>query len=486
MPAMNQPYATDPFQIMSLHPGTDCGRLGIAYWPGGDFAAGLEHIVEWNAAVVVDLLDDWEMDGPVAGERAALAARCHLQWLGLPGKDLPASGSRFEHAWMAGGEAVRSLLRSGAAVLVHASGEPEWAATLAVRILVELGAAPSQSAAQVPSIRPGAPENAALERHLSRCAAREETLPETSRAAIADRAVGALVGLAAGDAVGTTLEFAPRDDRAPRLTGMVGGGPFALRPGEWTDDTAMALALADSLLTSGGLDEADLLRRFVGWWRKGEYSCTGDCFDIGNTVRAALERWRRTGDPHSGSTAPDTAGNGSLMRLAPVAIRFWNDPERRRDAAARQSQTTHGAAEAVDACILYADVIAGAIAGRQRSQVLQPVPGQSAGRIGAIAAGGWRDKHRREVRGSGYVADALEAALWCVGRTANFREAILLAANLREDADTTAAIAGQLAGALYGASGIPAGWRETVAWNTRITAMAEALFQASTQLETPA
>src|SRR5690606_31822074 len=140
-----------------------------------------------------------------------------------------------------------------------------------------------------------------------------------------------------------------RDSRPP-LTDMVGGGPFGLAPGQWTDDTAMALALADSLLQCGALDEQDLLRRFLAWHERGEYSCTGTCFDIGITTREALARFRRTGADHPGPTDPRTAGNGSLMRLAPVALRFRHDRAALRDAAARQSRTTHGAAEAVDAC----------------------------------------------------------------------------------------------------------------------------------------
>ena len=104
------------------------------------------------------------------------------------------------------------------------------------------------------------------------------------------RATGALLGLAVGDALGTTLEFRPRDSY-PHIEDMVGGGPFRLEPGQWTDDTSMALCLADSLLADGGLDQRDLMARFVRWWQCGERSATGRCFDIGNTTRAALQRF---------------------------------------------------------------------------------------------------------------------------------------------------------------------------------------------------
>lgn len=156
------------------------------------------------------------------------------------------------------------------------------------------------------------------------------------------------------------------------------------------------------------------------------------------------------------------------MRLAPVAIRHWQDRTALRDVAARQSRTTHAAAEAVDACIAFAEVLADAIEGRPRSQVMRPRDYPYAGRIGEIMAGSWRGKRRDQIRSTGYVADSLEAALWCVGRTTSFAEAVLLAANLGGDADTTAAITGQLAGALYTSDGMPQEWLEKLAWLERI------------------
>jgi len=215
------------------------------------------------------------------------------------------------------------------------------------------------------------------------------------------------------------------------------------------------------------------MQRFVAWHERGEYACTGSCFDIGIATRAALQRFKQTGDPVAGSTDPMSAGNGSLMRLAPAAIRHWQDRAKLRDVAARQSRTTHGAPEAVDACIAFAEVLADAIAGYPRSQVLRVRDYPYAGQIGAIMAGSWRGKRRSEIRSSGYVAHSLEAALWCVGRTTCFADAVLLAANLGDDADTTAAITGQLAGALYGAGGIPDKWLEKLGWREKIERMAE-------------
>ena len=123
---------------------------------------------------------------------------------------------------------------------------------------------------------------------------------------------GSLLGLAAGDALGTTLEFSI-PGRFDPIDDMVGGGPFRLAPGQWTDDTSMALCLAESILEAGW-DPVDQLERYVRWMEDGLYSSTGRCFDIGRTVLTALGRFRRTGEPFPGSTDPNSAGNGSIMR----------------------------------------------------------------------------------------------------------------------------------------------------------------------------
>ena len=290
-----------------------------------------------------------------------------------------------------------------------------------------------------------------------------------------NRAVGALLGLATGDALGTTLEFTLRDAQ-PAITDMVGGGPFHLEPGQWTDDTSMALCLADSLLEFGVLDTHDVMVRFAAWWRKGENSCTGRCFDIGVTTRKALKRFKRTGEPLSGSTDPMTAGNGSLMRLAPIAIRWHADRELAKEAAREQSKTTHAAPAAVDACEFFAGLLIDAINGAPRAKVLTPLDFAGDPAIRQIASGGWKEKRRDEVSSSGYVADTLEAALWCVDRAEGFDEAVLAAANLCDDADTVAAVAGQLAGAIWGVNSIPKHWLERLAWRSHIEDLATKLF----------
>ena len=297
-----------------------------------------------------------------------------------------------------------------------------------------------------------------------------------------DRTRGALLGLATGDAVGTTLEFKPRGSFEP-ITDMVGGGPFSIAPGQWTDDTAMALALADSLLACSGHDPRDQLERYIRWWKHGEMSCTGHCFDIGNTVRGALQRYLDTGRPDAGPTHPRTAGNGSIMRLAPVVLAYAPDPEATLAAAAASSRTTHGAPEAVDACRLLAEILLRALDGADPETALVGIDGPRASdALATLAQGAYRTKTAEQIRGSGYVVESLEAALWCVSTTRTFEEAILRAANLGDDADTTAALAGQVAGALYGASGIPPRWLDRLAWRKRLTETADALVALDPQV----
>lgn len=302
-----------------------------------------------------------------------------------------------------------------------------------------------------------------------------------------DRFAGALLGLAVGDALGATLEFRSPGSFTP-ITDMVGGGPFGLQPGQWTDDTSMALCLATSLLDRGGFDPADQMARYLRWYQDGYLSSTGHCFDIGNTVRAALHRYQQSSNPYSGATDRYSAGNGSIMRLAPVVLYFASDPATAIIYAADSSRTTHSAAAAIDGCRYLAALLLGALNGEAKKALLQPryspVPGlwdeqPLVAEIDAVAAGSFLGKEPPDIRGTGYVVESLEAALWAFARSNDFREGCLLAANLGDDADTTAAVYGQLAGAYYGASSIPAPWRATLARREEIVALAEGLWSVA-------
>ncbi len=310
-----------------------------------------------------------------------------------------------------------------------------------------------------------------------------EKNPQNLLALERDRMRGALLGLAVGDAVGTTLEFKRPGSFEP-INGLVGGGPFGLQPGQWTDDTSMALCLADSLLACGDLDPVDQMKRYIRWRDEGYRSSTGTCFDIGITVGAALSKFAQTGEPLAGSVDANTAGNGSLMRLAPVPLVYHRDAEKAVAQAALSSKTTHGATAAVDACRHASGLIVMALRGATKQELLargaapQGVDWKKqtlCPEIEAIAKGSYQSKQPPEIKGSGYVVASWEAALWAFFNSSTFEEGCLLAANLGDDADTTAAIYGQLAGAHYGESGIPRSWLNQLYLAEEIAQVAESL-----------
>lgn len=320
---------------------------------------------------------------------------------------------------------------------------------------------------------------------------------------------GCLAGLATGDALGTTVEFRPPGTFEP-VTDMTGGGVFALVPGQWTDDTSMALCLAESLLELGSFNPADQMDRYLLWFREGHLSSTGSCFDIGNATRDALLRYEATGRAYSGSEDPRSAGNGSIMRLAPAVLFRAGNPAAAIREAALSSRTTHAASECLDACRLMAAVLLGALNGLDKEALLDPqrlaqclkdariaekaeeagmndgsgtVPDYgdtdtygtdlSVGEgllpsLDAIRLGSYRQLQPPDIQGSGYVVKSLEAALWAFWHSGSFAEGALLAVNLGDDADTTGAVYGQIAGAYYGVEGIPPEWLAKLAMRERI------------------
>jgi ADP-ribosylglycohydrolase len=318
----------------------------------------------------------------------------------------------------------------------------------------------------------------------------QQAEPRTRLAHRKARFRGALLGLAAGDALGTTLEFQPPGSFEP-IWGMKGGGPFDLKPGEWTDDTSMALCLAESLTERKGFDPVDQLERYLRWYRLGRLSSNGRCFDIGNTVRAALHRFEETREPYCGSEDPRSAGNGSIMRLAPVAMAFHRRSWMALDYSADSSRTTHGAREAVDGCRYLGALLVGALSGVPKDELLStrytPVPdywdeNPLAPAIDEIACGSFKSRQPPEIQGSGYVVRSLEAALWAFSRSGSFKEGCLSAVNLGDDADTTGAVYGQLAGAFYGEHEIPEGWRDLLAHRLLIESLADKLGDLSLSL----
>ena len=301
---------------------------------------------------------------------------------------------------------------------------------------------------------------------------------------------GALLGLAAGDALGTTLEFRAPGSFAP-IDDMVGGGPFHLQPGQWTDDTSMALCLAASLVETGRFDP---LRPDAALRATGTATAPGARPAAASTSATPPPRrcsaLSAAAIPLPADSNPRSAGNGSLMRLAPVVLAFATEPARAIDRAGDSSRTTHAAPAAVDACRYFAGLLLGALDGVDRETLLAPAyaplpdfwqTNPLVAEVAAVANGSFREKMPPALRGSGYVVAALEAALWAFHHSRDFRHGALLAANLGDDADTTAAIYGQLAGAYYGAAAIPAPWLARLALADDISRLAEQLYQLAHQ-----
>jgi ADP-ribosylglycohydrolase len=298
---------------------------------------------------------------------------------------------------------------------------------------------------------------------------------------------GSLLGLACGDALGVTQQYQRQRTFAP-ISDMVGGGSFCLQAGQWTDDTATALCLACSLLEAGGFDPKDQLQRYLNWWRTGYMSCTKKCFDIGSTTSAALMRFSKTNNEYCGADRPHTAGNASLVRLTPVVLYFHDTPETALKQALNSSRTTHASPLCLDACRLFAGLLLGALQGRSKEEILapdyEPIPGCFTAApldpaVNEVRRGGYKQKQASDIRGNGYVIHSLEAALWAFYTSSSFSQGVLKAVNLGEDATSTGALFGQLAGAYYGVEQIPPHWIERLAQHQFIETTAERLFEKS-------
>ena len=302
-----------------------------------------------------------------------------------------------------------------------------------------------------------------------------------------ERFRGSMLGLAVGDALGMPIEFS-FDENFKSVTDMLGSNEFGLKPGQWTDDTSLALCLAASIVETGKFHPKDQMERYLKWYKTGYMSSNGKCFDIGNTTQIALEEFEKTREPFSASSDAQAAGNGSIMRLAPVPLAFSTQPKVAINNAAESSRTTHGALEAVDACRYLAALIIGAIQGEEKKDILgsrySPVSGLWKNKpltenIDNIAKGSFKNKSPPEIRGTGYVVNCLEAALWAFYNSTSYEEGALLAVNLGDDADTTGAVYGQIAGAFYGASNIPTKWIKKIAHQKMISDLADGLFEFS-------
>lgn len=282
-----------------------------------------------------------------------------------------------------------------------------------------------------------------------------------------NRKLGAFYGLAIGDALGAQVEFKTRGT-FDLVTGYRDGGPHHLSAGQWTDDTSMALALLDSI-RSVGWNLTDQGNKYVSWWQNGTYSVNGRCFDIGNTTMESLANFRSGKAPHlSGKNGEWDQGNGSIMRLAPVAMYFGDllisDPMGLAQKLIESSLITHRHKNCLAACAYFGFILSGFMHGYPMETVLNvdwdmykflDDNGYLTADVAAVAKGSFKTLTEQTVKSTGYVIDTLEAALWAFWQTKSFEECVLHAVNLGGDSDTVGAVAGQIAGAYWGYDGIP-------------------------------
>ncbi len=345
----------------------------------------------------------------------------------------------------------------------------------------------------------------------------DNQITESDNADILRRIQGSLVGLAVGDALGASVEFRPNAYMKQHpVTDMQDGGTWGLKSGQWTDDTSMALCLAASLIVKNGYDGYDQLLRYKWWFRKGYMSSTGACFDIGNATRQAIAEFEKrqrqcakTLQKEFGMTIPensldqkigekisqidfnvqcgaaDANGNGPLMRLAPIPLFYYRSKFAAIQFAGSSASLTHGGKDAIDACRFYSALIWEAINGQTKKQLLdkkfyrQNAKNRFSKELTEIIEGSYKNKDGYEggIRGKGFILNALEAALWAFYNDGDsFEKGVLLAVNLGDDADTTAAIYGQLAGAVYGIDGIPQRWRDRLFQTNFLITLANGLY----------
>jgi ADP-ribosylglycohydrolase len=289
--------------------------------------------------------------------------------------------------------------------------------------------------------------------------------------AIEDKIKAVMLGHAVGDALGVPAEFCSRRelDENP-ITDMIGYGTYPYPEGCWSDDTSMSLAAMDSL-ASGKLDYDDIIIKFGKWYYKDEYTPTGKMFDVGNTCSYAIDNYfayHKTVE-ECGLAGEHSNGNGSLMRIHPFALLAWSNigimAEWER-VIEKASALTHAHERSKLACKIYTIILLHLLDNPCKNSVKRALDVAACHyehlnecrHYKRIFSPDFDKMKREEIRSSGYVADTLEAAIWCVLTTDTYRDCVLKAVNLGDDTDTVAAVAGGLAGALYGYDCIPKEW----------------------------
>lgn len=259
-----------------------------------------------------------------------------------------------------------------------------------------------------------------------------------------DRLKAAMYGVAIGDALGVPVEFKQRGTF--QICDMVGYGTHNQPKGTWSDDTSLTIATCDSIRECQGIHILDMQEKFRRWLHNGEYTVDGKVFDCGITTRIAIEQG-------FGEEGEMSNGNGSLMRILPLAF-----ADVRIEDVEEVSAITHGHQISEAACVCCVNIARNLLKGYSLEELLDLVHlGKPFDRIPII-----KTLKEDEIRSTGYVVDTLEAALWALSTTDNFRDAVLKAVNLGNDTDTVGAVTGGLAGIMYGMEGIPKEWIETL------------------------
>ena len=439
------------------------GQLLAGEHPGGSTAAAtrvrLQRLLEAGVSCFLDLTQS----GELPPYDADLPPGVDYFRKPIPDHGIPLQPGHMAELL----DCLREALRSGRVVYLHCRAGIGRTGTVAGCLLVESGLAGDAAVDELnrrwqqsgravlwPQV-PETPEQTEYVRRWVRPRApRADPLfePATLSAArgLRERFLGALLGQAVGDAVAAATQFR-RPGKFTPVGDMLGGGPFDLPRGGWSDDTAMALCLAESLLECEGFDARDQVARYRRWQQEGYLSCTGQCVGItAGTARAlALAQWRQ--QPFSGSHDPEALDPEALSRVAPVAMYFFAQPAAASERAAEAARTTCQAPAVLTACRALAQALHAALSGEPRPVILAQAQSTLDAALHPISAGGGNTS-----------PGALAAALEAFAGTGNFRDAVLCAANLGGNSDVVAAACGALAGAHYTASAIPALWRNSL------------------------
>ena len=448
------------------------GKLLAGEYPGGASPEATRERLKRLAAVGIGAFIDLTQPDELPPYEAELPAG--VAYLRKPIRD---HGLPEERSHMSGIlDALRQALRSPRAVYLHCRAGIGRTGMVAGCFLAERGLGgegaltelnhlwqQSARSAQWPSVPETDEQTEYVRGWISPVAGADPMLEPSALAAargLRERFLGALLGLAVGDAAAAATQFR-RPGRFSPVGDLLGGGPFDLPRGGWSDDTAMALCLAESLLERGGSDPRDQVERYARWQQQGHLSATGQCVGItAGTARAlARAQWRR--QMFAGSHDPEALDPEPLSRVTPAVLFFFANARRAEEQAAEAARSTSQAPAVLDACRGLARALHAALSGQPRSAIVAAVPGAAAG-LAAAAAGAT-------------APEALAAALETLAQTGNFRDAVLRAANLGGNSDVIAAITGALAGAHYTASAIPALWRNSLMKQQLIEGFADRL-----------